>query len=77
MPRSLTARQRDVFDAIVRWQVDNDRPPTLRELCTALGAVSTNGMREHIDALVAKGYVERTPRLSRGLRIIAETSASR
>ena len=37
-------------------------PPSLREIGDALGIRSTNGVADHIKALVKKGYLERVDR---------------
>jgi repressor LexA len=63
----LTPRQREVLD-FIRWSVD-DRgyPPTLREIGSHFGIRSTNGVSDHIRALVRKGALERRAGRSRTL----------
>jgi repressor LexA len=43
--------------------------PTIRELADLLGLRSTNGVTDHIKWLEKKGFIERVPRISRGLRV--------
>jgi len=57
----LTARQREVLDAIVSMTQDKGVPPTLRELGAALGIRSTNGVTDHLKALRRKGYLKERP----------------
>jgi len=45
-------------------------PPTVRELCTATGISSYNGVHTHLVALERKGYLKRTPGASRGLLVL-------
>ena len=35
------------------------KPPTFREIATDLGVVSTNGVNDHIQALIKKGWLAR------------------
>ena len=66
----LTQRQRAVLDCIRAALQREGRPPTLREIGTAVGIRSTNGVNDHLKALEAKGYIDRTSFRSRGLRIL-------
>jgi len=68
--RPLTERQRAVLDTIDRSLADSGRPPTLREIGRRLGITSTNGVRDHLQALIEKGYLSRDQRAARGLRVI-------
>ena len=42
-------------------------PPTIREICEALGIASTNGVSDHLRALERKGHLHRGPCKSRAL----------
>jgi repressor LexA len=56
----LTAIQRRVLEAL-RRRVDQGEPvATYRELCAEFGWASTGTIRDHLRALVRKGYVELT-----------------
>lgn len=70
MARGLTNRQREVLTHIRAALERTGRPPTLRELGARLGIRSTNGVRDHLEALVAKGYLARDPHSARGLRLL-------
>lgn len=68
--RPLTLRQRQVLEIIDGSTSDVGRPPTLREIGQQLGIASTNGVRDHLQALIDKGYLRRDERSARGLRLI-------
>jgi repressor LexA len=68
-PQDLTRRQRRVYDLIVSSLQRNGRPPTMREIGSALGITSTNGVRYFLEVLEERGYIERDPGLSRGIRL--------
>lgn len=75
MARRLTNRQREVLTHIRAVLERTGRPPTLRELGARLGIRSTNGVRDHLEALVAKGYLARDARSARGLRLLRAAPA--
>ncbi len=78
-PRSAlpaTARQLAVLAAIERFRDSRGYPPTVRDLCEALGVSSTNGMVTHLDALARKGYLARDAGTPRGLRVLIPSQAA-
>jgi repressor LexA len=75
----LAPRQRQVLDVIAAHVDQMGIPPTLRELGDALGIRSTNGVADHIKALIKKGYLERKQAGSvraRSLRLTAKATGS-
>jgi repressor LexA len=48
---------------------DTGRPPTLREIGTAFGIASTNGVRYHLDKLEREGKIRRDRFTSRGIEV--------
>jgi len=68
--QELTAKQREILDAVQAWVEQNGRPPTLREMAQRMGVSSTNAIRDHLRVLESKGYLKREARLSRGLEVI-------
>lgn len=55
----LAPRQQQVLDFIAASVQQKGIPPSLREIGDALGIRSTNGVADHIKALIRKGYLER------------------
>ena len=55
----LSKRQREVLDYIQSRILHNNIPPTYREIGDALGISSTNGVSDHVKALIKKGTYER------------------
>lgn len=56
MKNNLTRRQQQILDYL--REQDFDPPPTLDELCRALGLSSRGSLHKHISALVEAGLVE-------------------
>ena len=65
----LTARQRQVLACIADHIDRNGYPPTLREIADHLGISGTLGVMKHLRALEKKGYIEKEPGSSRGIRL--------
>lgn len=65
--KSLTPRQREVFEFIKERIEETNRPPTLREIGLRFQISSTNGVRSILAALVKKNFIARSPKLSRGI----------
>jgi repressor LexA len=65
----LTAKQRRVYEFILRKISTRGYPPTIREIGAALRISSLRGVTCHLDALERKGYIKREP-TSRGISIV-------
>ena len=68
----LTPRQQQVLSTITRLTQQQGSPPTVRELCKAMGTSSPNGMQYHIRALRKAGKLEpqKQAKKHRGIRVI-------
>lgn len=64
----LTGAQRQVLELIAAG-ADRGMAPTNRELCQALGVLSTNTPADHIKGLMRKGCIEKVPHRARGLLV--------
>ena len=69
VPPTLTRRQQEIFDYL-RAHLDGfAHPPTLDELCDALGLKSRGSLHKQIQALIEAGLVEPMNNLRRGIRL--------
>jgi repressor LexA len=68
---ALSPRQRAILEFIVAAIHQRGVAPSYREIGASLGIGSTNGVSDHIKALVKKGYIERVgdPGSPRSLRL--------
>lgn len=69
MNKTLTDRQRRIFEFIQDRIYNRGNAPTIREIGQQFGISSTNGVRTHLTALIAKGYLKKSEYLSRGLSL--------
>jgi len=66
---SLTERQNSVYEYIRSYIREHQKPPTMAEIGAALSIRSTNGVHKFVVVLERKGYITRTPRVSRGIAL--------
>ena len=55
----LTPRQEEVLDLVLEALERRGYPPSIREICDALGVSSTRGALRHLEALEKKGFITR------------------
>ncbi len=65
----LTRKQEYVLDFLIGNQDHFNQPPTLDELCFAMGLKSRGSLHKHIQELIKAGYVEALNRKQRGVRL--------
>ena len=66
---ALSETERGILDFIVLFLRSNTYQPSIREIGRHFGIKSTKTVSEHLQALADKGYIERDPSRSRGVRI--------
>ena len=71
MGRTPAGQTREKVFRFVRDRLAGGHPPTVREVMEAFGFRSPQTAREHLDALIDEGRLEKEPGLSRGLRLPA------
>ncbi len=69
MLKSLTRKQQELFEFLVQNQNMFLRPPTLEELCLAIGVKSRGSLHTHIKALSEANLIEAPERKQRGIRL--------
>lgn len=67
--QALTNRQKEILRLIARNIEEKGYPPSYQELANQFGIKSKYAILKHIDALVAKGYLQKDSS-ARGLRIV-------
>ena len=69
MLNSLTRKQKELFDFLLQNQDKFNHPPTLEELCMAIGLKSRGSLHTHIKALIEASLIEAPERKQRGIRL--------
>ena len=68
----MTPRKRALLHAILVYQNENNRPPTIREIMRMIGVSTPSVVSHHVLPLVEAGYLEKTPLISRGILLTAK-----
>jgi repressor LexA len=71
----LNEKARKILAYIQRFVRENGYPPTIREIGTAFGISSTNGVRYYLGLLEKGGHLKRSGRISRGIGPTSPASA--
>jgi repressor LexA len=72
VPPTLTRRQQEIFEYLKEHLGQFPHPPTLDELCEALGLKSRGSLHKQIQALIEAGLVEPMNNLRRGIRLVED-----
>lgn len=70
MKVKLTKKQALIIDFIKEFTARQGESPSYREIMSALGLNSVSAVAEHIDNLVAKGALKKTPGTARSLEVV-------
>lgn len=69
----LTTKQKDVLKFIYHNVKSSNLPPTIREIASHFGFSSTGTVRDHLRALVNKGYIKVSANKSRAIELVRQT----
>lgn len=70
MKNKLTKKQALIIDFIKDFTVAHGESPSYREIMTALGLTSVSAVAEHVENLVKKGALRKTPGTARSLEVV-------
>ena len=68
--KTLSAKQQMIFDYLKEEVRQKGFPPTVREICDAVGLSSTSTVHAHLETLERKGYIRRSPTKNRATEIL-------
>lgn len=70
MVEGLTDRQRQILELVAETVSERGYPPSVREVCDALGLASSSTVHSHFQALQKKGYIRIDPTKPRAIEIL-------
>ncbi len=70
MVEDLTERQRQTLEYIAETVSERGYPPSVREVCQALGLASSSTVHSHLQALQRKGYLRIDPTKPRAIEVL-------
>ena len=71
--QGLTSKQEQILKIIKESILEKGYPPSVREMCTAVGLSSTSSLHAHLEALAKKGYIKKDPSKPRTIEIMDDT----
>ena len=70
MAVKLTKKQLAVLEFLENFTEENSYSPSYREIMSGIGLSSVSAVAEHVDNLVAKGALKKTPGEARSLEVL-------
>ena len=70
MPESLTPLERRIYHYLIDFLTENTYQPSIREIGRKFRVKSTKTVSDLLQSLADKGYIERDPSRSRGVRLL-------
>ena len=71
----LTGKRREILDFIDRAQRERGYPPSVREICEAVGLTSTSTVHAHLATLQRQGYLRRDPTKPRAIEVRCDAAS--
>ena len=71
--QGLTSKEEQILKIIKESILEKGYPPSVREMCTAVGLSSTSSVHAHLEALAKKGYIKKDPSKPRTIEIMDDT----
>ncbi|MDD6346415.1 MAG: transcriptional repressor LexA [Lachnospiraceae bacterium] len=69
----ITGKQKDILDYIKNEILNKGYPPSVRDICQAVGLKSTSSVHAHLETLEKNGYIRRDPTKPRTIEIVDDT----
>lgn len=69
----LTSREESILNFIREKIWESGFPPTVREICQAVGLRSTSTVHNYLARLEEKGAIRKNPEASRAIEVVADT----
>ncbi len=71
----LTGKRLEILDFIDRTQRERGYPPSVREICEAVGLTSTSTVHAHLSTLQKQGFLRRDPTKPRAIEVRYDPSS--
>lgn len=66
----ITQKQQEILEYMKNEILSKGYPPSVREICKAVGLKSTSSVHAHLNTLEANGYIRRDPTKPRAIEIV-------
>lgn len=75
MQKNLTDKQQQILDFVNSQVEEKGYPPSVREICSAVGFKSTSTVHSYLEKLEKSGMISKDPTKPRALRVVGGTKA--
>ena len=69
----ISAKQQEILDYMKEQILQKGYPPSVREICNAVGLRSTSSVFSHLETLEKNGYIRRDPTKPRAIEIVDDS----
>ena len=69
----ITSKQLEILDYMKNQILNKGYPPSVREICEAVGLKSTSSVHAHLATLEKNGYIRRDPTKPRAIEIVDDS----
>lgn len=69
----ITKKQKEILEYIKSEIVNRGYPPSVRDICEAVGLRSTSSVHAHLETLEKNGYIRRDPTKPRAIEIMDDS----
>ena len=66
----INKKQREILSYLKKEILEKGYPPSVREICTAVGLKSTSSVHAHLEALEKHGYIKKDATKPRAIEIL-------
>lgn len=73
MVKAKSNKQAEIYEYIKKHILDKGYPPSVREICVAVGLRSTSTVHGHLDRLQQKGLIKKDATKPRAIELIKDT----
>lgn len=72
MPKTLNNKQQQIINFVNSQVKEKGYPPSVREICSAVGFKSTSTVHSYLEKLEKDGYIQKDPTKPRALKVVKE-----
>ena len=69
----ISKKQKEILEFMKSEILSKGFPPSVREICEAVGLKSTSSVHAHLETLERNGYIHRDPTKPRAIEILDDT----
>ena len=74
MAKKNSNKQQEILDYVYKCVHENGYPPSVREICSAVGFKSTSTVHSYLQKLIDSGLLQKDPTKPRAIKILNKTS---